>query len=290
MRSITLLVICLSLGACANSPAKRFEPLRSQVSENNQIDVVIDSFGLNDIKGPIAGFDPERNKVFSENLQQAIVTSLEEKGYNAKILSATMGVHAQEYVGEEQIVHAIGNEPTEQFWNGPILPEASTAWGDESLINYFDTAFTETKYVNYKKGNKLIEFLNAPGGREGAAQHRYAISAEGEALRKETMQNMPDVLAASTADTILFMKVAGYEVHRGKAAAASLTIGLLTAGASGGTSMTLATYSSAAPMELVAIDQDTGQVLWTNSFRAGRYSNSPDQIAQLLTNYPAASN
>lgn len=252
----------------------------------------MDTLGLNDISGKNPGFDIEKNKRFSEDFQHGLIQALVERGYEAKMLYATMGAHAHEKIEELTIYYADGSERSEQVWNGPTLPEEEKGWVDDSVVNYFETAFIESEYVNYKTGSgklgKFNEIMNRPMNDAAAAKHRHAISPEGYSERKAILQKMPDVLSDSTADTILFVKVVGYELHRGKAALAAVISASASYNASGGTSTSITSYHSTSPMDAVAIDKSTGQVVWVAHAQGTRYSESAIAIPNLMARYPDA--
>lgn len=274
--------------ACANTPAKRFGVFRDQISASPQIDVVVDSLGLNDIKGQHPGYDPELNQVFSQALQQGLVNEFEAKGYQASVLYATEGAHVQDYLDGKTIHYAKGNESTGSVWDGPVLPEQEKTWASEDMINYFEAAFIETQFVNRKKENKFLEFMNAPANRKSAAKYRQANSPEATAQRKSVLENMPEGLADSTADIIMFVKVVGYEVNRAKAVGAGALMAALSYQSSGGSSVELWSFKSVTKINAVAIDKRNGQVVWTREMQAGRYSESPNVIPMLLSTYPKA--
>jgi len=288
MKRISVIIICIVLSACANTPAKRFEVFRDQISASPKVDVVVDSLGLNDIKGKHPGYDPELNQVFSQALQQSLVNEFGAKGYQASVLYATQGAHVDDYVDGKTIHYANRNLSTGKVWNGPELSEREAMWASESMINYFDTAFDETKFVNRKKEHKFIEFMNTPINSEKAAKHRQEHSPEAAAQRKSILENMPDVLANSTADIIFFVKAAGYEVNRAKAFGAAALLTGLSLHSSGGSSVNIWGVKSVTVMEAVAINRRNGQVVWTGTIQAGRYSDSQNQIPLLLKSYPQA--
>lgn len=58
--------------------------------------------------------------------------------------------------------------------------------------------------------------------------------------------------------------------------------------ASGSNSAQLWGFKSETRMEAVAVDKNSGQVVWTADIDAGRYSDSPDVIPTLLTKYLSA--
>jgi len=289
MKFIAAIVVCLTLTSCANAPSKRFEIYRDQVSANKRVDIVLDTLGLNDIEGKNPGFDVDKNKLFSQAYQDALVQELSDKGYSANILYATMGAHAQDKVEGLTIYYAEGPKHNSQKWEGPQLPEAEKGWAEQSLVDYFDTAFVESQFVNYKPGSKFNQIMNSPlGSSEAAIEARHARTPEAKLEREAILTQLPEVLNQSTADTILFVKASGYEVHRGKAALASVLIAGTSYNASGGASATIMSYNSTTPIEAVAIDKDTGQVVWVSNAQGGRYSESAVSIPALMSKYPKA--
>jgi len=292
MRPLVALLLILSISACANSPTNRFKSFQDQLTSNTRIDVVLDSFGVNDIEGEHPGFNLDKNLKLSKNLQKEVLSVLKQKGYKPTVLQATMGVHMQEYINGKKIFYAKGNKPTDQQWDGPPLTEANEAWGEESVIKYVETAFIEAELANRKNENKALTFLaNSVKTTQYKNKPKYQHlpnTPEAAAQRSAVLQNMPAVLAESTADTLLVVKVAGYEVNRAKSALATATLAGITNQLSSGTSTGIWTYNSTSPMNAVAIDKRTGKVIWTGFVRGFRYSGSPSFVKDLLALYPKA--
>jgi len=240
-----LIAFSLVLTGCASTASERFAEFQHQVSANNRIDLVIDTFGLNDIKGKSPGFITIKT------------------------------------VQEEKIM--------DENWQRPTVSTGASAWLEPDVATYLDTVFTEAQFYNLKTQSLLVESLTGPA-EKNTEEYKRNRSPEGAAQRKKILNNMPTVIANSNADTIVFVKSAGYEANRAKAfAAATLSIAA-TVASGGATSSDWMSGGSGSHTDthMVAVDRKSGQVIWTASLPKHpiRYSDAIHVVATLMQEYP----
>lgn len=284
-----LIAFSLVLTGCASTASERFAEFQHQVSANNRIDLVIDTFGLNDIKGKSPGFITEKNNEYSTNMQKAFMAFLKNKGYTPTILAATQGVHMMEVMENVTIKTVQEEKIMDENWQRPTVSTGASAWLEPDVATYLDTVFTEAQFYNLKTQSLLVESLTGPA-EKNTEEYKRNRSPEGAAQRKKILNNMPTVIANSNADTIVFVKSAGYEANRAKAfAAATLSIAA-TVASGGATSSDWMSGGSGSHTDthMVAVDRKSGQVIWTASLPKHpiRYSDAIHVVATLMQEYP----
>jgi len=285
LKNLSVLFLCFILGACANFPKNRFVPFEDQIGQSNQIGVVLDSFGIDDIPGTKPGYDVEKNIAFSQAYQGVITELLEADGHKVKILHASRGLHVDPLLVESDVYVAEGGRATDQLFSKSVIIEEGNPWGDPALTEFFQAAIVESFLVN-RKSSFLGDRIGAyPGGK---SPNRLAAPKLAEPRRK-ILSNVPKVLSSSGADTILFVRVAGHEHDRNKGIL--VTAGGFLAGVIGGfntPTAILKKWNSTSPMQAVAIDPKSGEVIWYEQFEGGRYSESHKVVKTLLRNFPVA--
>jgi len=285
VKNLLVVVLCLLLGACANLPSNRFTPFADQISSSNKIGVVVDSFGINDVAGRKPGYNIEKNIAFSEVFQGVIRELLEADGHTVEILHASRGLHVNEAFDLSEVFISEEGEATEQLFSKSLISDEGDPWADESLDMYFKAVLDESFLVNRKPSRLGDRVVAYPGGKT----FKQLSAPDALEARGKLLAQVPEILTSSKAETILFVRVAGLEHNRAKGIAG--TVGTAVASLAlgkGGSAPLQKTWNSTSPMQAVAINARSGQIIWYEQWEGGRYSESHEVVKKMLRNFPQA--
>ena len=282
VKHLWLFTTLLWLAGCVATPDKRFASTLDQVRSTNKIAVVVDSMVLTDIEGRDLGFNIDKNASVAFELSEALVSTLAEKGYEATVEFVGSGYQAD--IPEEAAIYYSENwKSTGEPFPGNYLLGGESLWSDAGATKYFNAALMEGRGANWTPPS--VDLTTSREKEKRAI--KLGLTSEMIAERQEVFANSPDIVNSLETNVILFVKYADYDVSTTK----KFGIGLLTGGvslaASGGTAASVTTIRELGPMELVAFDAQSNEVLWAHEVADTSIFPTPAQkVAHMLGRFP----
>jgi len=147
-RIVYVILFSAMLIGCAANPQKRFAATLDMVRTAPEIDVVIDSFVVSDIRGRTLGYNMDKNIQRATEIKDTVVSVLESKGYKPNVVFVGSGLQ-QEMVNDTDILYSKDWQSIGENFSEGIMLEGDSSWEDVAAIDYFGAVIEEALGTNW---------------------------------------------------------------------------------------------------------------------------------------------